>query len=294
MILILIIIAIGLLVFINYEDLKRKINNMSAGSYRGHIQQTQQYAFEQSQYEYTPETRLRQEAHFVESGLDKNESELYNLQLVFLIDISGSMQERDVDPEGTGKDGTFGRGQWTRYDNMLKILRNMSADLHKFDKDGKIPVYFFNNEVKKVDITDPNLLIAQVRMMKPGGSTAMHLALKQAVNDQINDIDNILFIVFTDGVPDDTRAVATIIENDIYRKDPRGDRLNILFVRFGDDRGAIQFLNDQDDHPVYGESVDHKSDNAAYILGPKLLVLNALYERIEKDPAWSARLAACQ
>lgn len=268
---------------------------MASGSYWGSSpsQQTQ-YAFEQSQYEYTPETRLRQEAHFVESGLDKNESELYNLQLVFLIDISGSMQERDVDPEGTGKDGTFGHGQWTRYDNMLKILRNMSADLHKFDKDGKIPVYFFNNEVKKVDITDPNLLIAQVRMMKPGGSTAMHLALKQAVNDQINDIDNILFIVFTDGVPDDPRAVATIIENDIYRKDPRGDRLNILFVRFGDDRGAIQFLTDQDDHRVYGESVDHKSDNAAYILGPKLLVLNALYERIEKDPAWSARLAACQ
>ena len=252
------------------------------------------YQFEQSQYEYTPETRLRQEANFVESGLDRKESELYNLQLVFLIDVSGSMKEVDKDPEGTGKDGTFGRGVWTRYDNMLKILRNMSAELFSYDKDKKLPCYFFNHSVKRVDITDPNLLIAQVRTIKPEGSTAMHLALQQAANDQINDIDNTLFIVFTDGVPDDTRAVSQVIEREIYRRDPKGDRINILFLRFGDDRGAMQFLQDQDDHPIYGESVDHKSDNAAYMLGPKLLVLNALYEQIEKDPAWTQRLITCQ
>jgi hypothetical protein len=51
-----------------------------------------------------------------------------------------------------------------------------------------------------------------------------------------------------------------------------------------DDLGAVKFLQDQYDHPVYGGNVDHKSDNAAYVLGPKLLVLNALYEEIEKNP----------
>jgi hypothetical protein len=66
---------------------------------------------------------LRQETYFVESGLDNRESELYNLQLVFLIDVSGSMEEKDVDPEGVGVDGLLGRGKWTRYDNMVKILK---------------------------------------------------------------------------------------------------------------------------------------------------------------------------
>lgn len=248
------------------------------------------YDFRPSQYEYGPETRLRQDAAFVESGLVDRESELYNLQLIFLIDISGSMQEDDVDPEGTGKDGLLGRGRWTRYDNMVKILRNMIGELIKFDKDHQIPCYFFNNRVQRVVLSDPNLLIAQVRSHTPGGSTALHLAFHEALQE-LNDVENFLFIVFTDGVPDNHAMVSSLIQNEIYVRDPSGNRINILFLRFGDDPGAIKFLQDQDDHPVYGGNVDHKSDNAAYLLGPKLLVLNALYEAIEKDPRWADRLS---
>jgi hypothetical protein len=111
---------------------------------------------------------------------------------------------------------------------------------------------------------------------------------------ELNDVDIFLFIVFTDGVPDDTHQVASFIQQEIYRRDPEGDRINILFLRFGDDPGALKFLQDQDDHPVYGGNVDHKSDNAPYVLGPKLLVLNALEEEIEKNPAWASRLSQCQ
>ncbi len=251
------------------------------------------YGFQPSQYEYRPETQLKQETNFVRSGLDRKETDLLNLQLVFLIDISGSMEETDVDPEGVGKDGLLGRGKWTRFDNMVKILRNMTSELLKFDKDGKLPCFFFNNAVSKIEITDPNVLIAQVRRYKPGGSTAMHLALYEAIQE-VNDIDNYLFVVFTDGVPDDTNAVSRFLQNEIHRRDPKGDRLNVLFLRFGDDSGAIKFLEDMDDHSVFGENVDTKSDNAAFVLGPKLLVLNAIYEEIEKKPEWQSVLDACK
>lgn len=252
-----------------------------------------QYAFQESQYERFATTKLRQEAHFVESGLDAKESVLYNLQLVFLIDISGSMEEIDVDPEGIGKDGLLGR-KWTRYDNMVKIMKAMTADLLQFDKDRKLPCYFFNDAVERVEMTDPNLLIASARTRKPGGGTALHLALKEACSRELNDIDNTLLIVFTDGVPNEPGAVEALIKGEIHRRDPKGDRINILFVRFGDDPGAVQWLEDQDNHTIYGGSVDVKSDNACYLLGPKLLVLNAIYEQLENDPKWADRLRACR
>lgn len=248
------------------------------------------YAFGESQDERSAQTKLKQEALYVESNMDNKESVLFNLQLIFLIDISGSMEEIDVDPEGVGKDGLLGRGKWTRYDNMVKILKAMTSDLLKFDKDGKLPCYFFNNQVHRVEFTDPNLLIAQVRQYRPANSTALHLAFRESLRE-LNDVDNFLYIVFTDGVPDDSNAVANFISGEIHRRDPKGDRLNILFVRFGDNAGAIQFLKDQDDHPVYGGNVDTKSDNAAYLLGPKLLVLNAIYEELEKSEKWQKILA---
>lgn len=243
----------------------------------------------ENQYELTEETKLNHEIKLCASNLDARESVLFNLQLIFLMDISGSMQTDDVDPEGKGKDGLLGRGKWTRYDNMVKILKAMISDLFKYDKDQKIPCYFFNHNVERIEITDPNILIAQARRHPPSGSTALHLAFQTSLQD-LNDVDNFLYIVFTDGAPDNPTAVEQFIKNEIYGRDPGGDRINILFLRHGDDRGAMQFLENMDDHPVFGGNVDTKSDNAAFALGPKFLVLNAIFEEIEKDPYWANEL----
>lgn len=114
--------------------------------------------------------------------------------------------------------------------------------------------------------------------------------MEQATEEHVNENDKVLFVVFTDGIPDDTQAVSRLIGRKIYSKDPEGNRLNLLFVRFGDDSGEIQFLEEQDDNPTYGDSVDHKSDNAAYAMGVKLLIYNALFETVERDPDWARRL----
>lgn len=248
------------------------------------------FPFNPSQFETSRPAQINQEANFIKSGLDAKETDLYNLQLIFLVDISGSMEECDVDPDGVGRDGLLGRGKWTRFDNLIKILKSMTAELIQFDTDRKLPVYFFNHDVVRLEVEDPNILLANARRYRPGGTTAMHKAF-QASLQELNDVENFLYIVFTDGVPDDTAAVEAFIKNEIYKRDPGGDRINILFVRMGDDPGAMRFLQSQDDHPTYGDNVDHKSDNAAFQLGPKLLVLNAVYEEIERQPQFAALLA---
>lgn len=227
--------------------------------------------------------------NIVTTNSEELESSLYNLQLIFLIDVSGSMQTVDVDPEGKGVNGMLGPC-WTRYDNMVKLLKNMVNDMFMYDKDKNIPCFFFNHQVHEESFTDPNMLLATVRMHKPTGTTALAEAF-QASLKCLNDLDNFLYIVFTDGAPDNTQNVEEFIYKNIYTKDPSGNRINILFVRFGDDRGAIQFLQYLDDHPTFGNNVDAKSDNAAYLLGPKLLILNGLYEHVEKLPEWQKKLA---
>ena len=69
----------------------------------------------------------------------------------------------------------------------------------------------------------------------------------------------------------------------VTRQDPGGDRLNVLFIRIGDDPGAIDFLQDLDDCARIGDNVDTKSDNEAFVLGPRCLVLNAIFEHLEGD-----------
>jgi hypothetical protein len=249
------------------------------------------YAFEPSQYEVAPETFVAYEERLTETNSDDLVANLYDLQLIFLCDISGSMAEEDQDPEGKSTHGMFGN-RWTRYDNMVKLLRTMVGELFAFDKDGNIPCYFFNDKVHSMSFTDPEKLVAQARSYRPGGSTNLAAALKKAAKDNLDSKQNFLFIIFTDGVPDSTAAVEEFIKKKIHKKDPKGDRINLLFIRFGDDRGAMQFLEDMDDHPIFGDNVDTKSDNAAYFLGPKLLVLNGMYEHLEKLPKYAAELAA--
>ena len=293
------VIVLGLVIYFKnphewnktIEEKFNSIKNQQTSS-RHHQQQRQRqtgYQFSPSQYEYQATTQARHQKNFERFQLD--ESAFIGLKLVFLIDISGSMQEEDVDPEGVSRDGVYGRGKWTRYDNMAKLLRNMVGQMFEINSESSIPLYFFNNTVKRLDVNSPRQLMDNISSHLPNGSTAMHLALEQATKNHVNEKDKVLFIIFTDGAPDDAPAVSRIIGRNIYARDPEGNRLNLLFVRFGDDQAAMQFLEDQDNNPTYGDSVDHKSDNAAYALGVKLLIYNALFETVENDSEWSATLS---
>ena len=249
------------------------------------------YDFKATQYEASPNQLDGHELNLVKSGMDDREKILYNLQLVFLVDTSGSMREADQDPLGQGTQGLLGN-YWCRYDNTVKVIKLMINEIFKFDKDGKLPLYFFNNDVKKEIVSSPDEVIMKCRRNLPtDGSTNLYTALEHAFSE-INDIDNILFVVFTDGCPNKGQEITIpkLIHDKVVKRDPTGDRLNMLFVRMGDDPGAIEFLRDLDDDPSIGGWVDTKSDNACFALGPKLLLLNAIFEELEKLPVWSLEL----
>ena len=115
----------------------------------------------------------------------------------------------------------------------------------------------------------------------------MYDAMVLAFDRYANDLENVLFIVLTDGEPISGQhdRIKQLIQQRLTRSDPKGNRLNMLFIRFGDDQGAIRFLRDLDDCQEISQTVDTKSDNAMYQMGPKNLILNAIHEHLDAQYA---------
>ena len=115
----------------------------------------------------------------------------------------------------------------------------------------------------------------------------MFAALEMAFNRDLSH--RILFIVLTDGEADNDQKplIKRLIELRLTHHDLAGDRLNVLFVRIGDDFKARMFLRDLDDCREIGQSVDTKTDNLIYEMGPRNMILNAIHEHLDdrfKEP----------
>jgi len=71
------------------------------------------------------------------------ESELYNLQLVLIIDHSGSMLQQDEDGSGQGRSkGMTPRNWWSRFDNLFQVTKYLAESLFEYDKDKKYSTLF--------------------------------------------------------------------------------------------------------------------------------------------------------
>ena len=216
------------------------------------------------------------------------EDSLMNLQLILVIDHSGSMLMPDEDGTGQGRDkGMTGKPYWSRFDNLFQIAKYLAESLIEYDKDKNIPVYLFGNDVVRHDVKSMGEMLLKFKKVIPIDQQGTNLlgALEKAFNDQVNDLENMMFIVITDGTPNDGQVprIKNLIQERIAKKDPTGKRLNMLFIRIGDDRNAIAFLKDLDDCKEVGDNVDTKSDNMVYKMGPKNLILNAIHEHLDKD-----------
>eukprot|EP00834_Sanchytrium_tribonematis_P005444 NODE_329_length_9526_cov_0.701708.p3 type:complete len:283 gc:universal NODE_329_length_9526_cov_0.701708:4364-3516(-) len=237
-----------------------------------------------------PESLIENHQNLFNKKSKQYESALDNLQIILLVDRSGSQSEADQYPMESDRKQT--KPNWTKWDSTFMISNFLTESMFDYDKDGQIPVVFFGTKVNDTIVRNPGELYKEFQTYSPKGTTNLLDGLKLAISKYLptNTSENALFIVITDGKPmtsdsssiEQKRLIKQLILNKIAKVDPKGDRLNVLFIRVGDDPDAMAFLQEMDDCEEFGENVDTKSDNQVYQMGPKNTILNGIFEHLEK------------
>jgi uncharacterized protein with von Willebrand factor type A (vWA) domain len=152
---------------------------------------------------------------------------------VIIVDKSGSMSTPDVG----------GKSRWDAAKESTYALANKCA---QFDADG-IDLYLFSGSFKKYANTTPEKVEQLFTENDPMGSTALHLPLKDALDNYLaNKAKPVTILVVTDGEPDDQGAVAKVIVEATKKLDA-DEEVAISFLQVGKDEGAKSFLKKLDD-----------------------------------------------
>lgn len=261
-------------------SIKRKVN---IGKYK-----IDEYARDKYIEYFVNKSDMKKKDKIISKIKSKYDYILNNLQIVILIDTSSSMLKFDNDIELEKKDI---RGNWKRYDNVIKIINCIINIIFESDKDKDIPVYFFsdnkfNHIFDHFIIKDPELFKQKCfdRKIEPNNKKDLSYALKLAFEENIKDNENTLFMVFTDGCIEnkENKEIFDVIKNNLTDKDPLGNRLNILFVRIGDDPKAKEFLKMLDINKEICKNVDTKSDNSLYMMKDETIIINSIFEILDK------------
>ena len=246
------------------------------------------YADDLSKYEVPENVKEQHEECFYEKSYNYEDA-LRKLQLVLIVDKSGSQQASDSHPLNENQTkGIFGN-RWTQWDNTFYAAKYLAESIFEYDADGHVPLVFFGHEATSVEAKSIGQMLLSFKKEKPTNETtnlvsALQLAFEKYSSPSSED-EKILFIVLTDGSPNSGQepVVEKIIEENLKKNGIKDEALNILFVRIGDDPGAVQFLNNLDNSTCVGDVVDTKSDNMVYQMGPKNLILNAIFEHLDKE-----------
>lgn len=199
-------------------------------------------------------------------------------QYVIIVDRSGSM---------TTGDGLMK----TRWDSARKAVEKLVDAVFKYDTDGRVPLYLFDDQVEFVgECTNSSQIKGVFESYKPRGTTKLAECLDAAMKTYLakNRVDaeflpGTTFIVILDGTTDSNESVKTVIN---HYADPANGYIKshtdaaISFLRIGDDPGAIKFLQELDDgSPEYPDIIDTKPDNFIYQKdGPQKLLYDAIFD----------------
>lgn len=284
---------------ISYGLKKKDANGQTVSVQVPPTQLSPQMAQTQAHYEIPAAIKQQNDQSFamVVPGLEERPNEVRDLmtqmQIVLVIDRSGSQVTNDIHPADKAQYMQFsqregmltynGRRYWSQWDNTLVAAKYLSESMFKYDKDGEIPVIFFDHKIEEVLVHNPNELMNAFNNRLPNnGTTNLFSALEYGFKKYI-DMQHTLFIVITDGQPDSGQEsrIEELIYNKLTLNDPQGDRFNVLFLRIGDDPGAKAFLQRMDDSDYIGKNVDTKEDDALYKHGPDNLILNAITEHLD-------------
>ncbi len=165
---------------------------------------------------------------------------LQDRDYTLILDRSGSMAQRDM-PNGK-----------SRWAEARESTYAVAAKCAEFDPDG-ITVYLFNSRPKRFDNTTPEKVLQLFDEYEPVGGTNLAGVLDDALGNYFQrkaagqaKAQGEIFIVVTDGEPDDQRSVMkTIIE--ASRKLAHDKEIGISFLQIGNDAGATRFLKALDD-----------------------------------------------
>lgn len=170
------------------------------------------------------------------------DAELSELDVIFLVDASGSM--------GSPSNRFQGKNRW---EECQEFVESLARYVERIDSDG-IDVGFFGSKVELTENVTSQRVSEIFKSTSPYGSTPLARGLDLAVKKHLRSGKKTVIIVATDGEPDSRDEVSKIIVN--ATKATVNEGINFGFIQIGDDPSASKFLQSLDD--------DLTSKGAAY------------------------------
>lgn len=159
---------------------------------------------------------------------------LSEYDFILVLDKSGSMGEEDMP------------GKRSRWAAMQETVEQFTREICKIDDDGIGLVLFSGNSIVARDNCDVAAVKDIFGQNRPGGSTPLADALREAFKLAGKSAKKDFILVMTDGIPDDKAAAANVIKKQANAQET-DDALTILFVQVGYDAGAAAYLQSLDD-----------------------------------------------
>lgn len=167
--------------------------------------------------------------------------ELKSRDYTIIIDKSGSMTTKDYE-----------NGTKSRWQVMEETTKAFARYCEEIDPDG-ITVYTFSGRFKRYDNVTTSKVEQIFQETYPMGRTNLDKVLKDALDNYFQRKENgsakpngEIFLVFTDGAPDDKPPVISVIV-DATRRIDLDSEIGISFIQVGSDPEATQFLQELDD-----------------------------------------------
>lgn len=160
---------------------------------------------------------------------------LTEYDFIVAIDTSGSMGE----PVKAGS-------TITRWESVQEAAMTFIRDIEKMDDDGIGLVLFGGSNIQSFDGVNSAKAREAFQNNSPRGGTPLAEALSAALKLAGKSAKKDFIIVFTDGVPNDQAAAASVIRN-ASNQQQTDDALTILFIQVGDDAQATAYLKSLDD-----------------------------------------------
>lgn len=132
----------------------------------------------------------------------------------------------------------------TKWDEAKEFTEQFARFAETVDDDG-ITVIKFNSHAKAYDGVKADMVHDMFTKNSPGGNTNLAEALEAAWAKKFASSKKAIIVCVTDGAPDSTTAVEQSIVK-ATKKIEDDSQLNLLFVQFGDDKGAAKFLDHLD------------------------------------------------